>query len=301
MYHYVRPISGSKFHLLKGLELEKFKKQLDYLEDKYTIVSTEEVIDSSRNHKKLPRNACWLTFDDGYKDHYEYVLPELLKRGLKGAFFPPRNAIEKPVILDVNAIHHILCQEKNIKSLINSLNEECLQAGMKFDQINLLYRENSIPSRYDDSDTIYFKRMLQHLLPDEIRSLIVSNLFKKYVGISRKNFSNQLYMSKKELSDLIKAGMYVGSHGSNHNWLSKLSAVEQKKDIYDSLIFLDEIGAPIINWVMCYPYGDFNAETLSIIKDMGASIGITTESRVANLTYDDNLKLPRFDTNDFPQ
>ena len=83
MYHYVRPISGSKFHLLKGLELEKFKKQLDYLEDKYTIVSTEEVIDSSRNHKKLPRNACWLTFDDGYKDHYEYVLPELLKEALR--------------------------------------------------------------------------------------------------------------------------------------------------------------------------------------------------------------------------
>lgn len=47
--------------------------------------------------------------------------------------------------------------------------------------------------------------------------------------------------------------------------------------------------------------GDFNSETLAIVKDMGASIGVTTESRVANLKYDDNLKLPRFDTNDFPQ
>ena len=39
MYHYVRPIVGSKFPGIKGLELEGFKRQLDYLTKNFTFVS----------------------------------------------------------------------------------------------------------------------------------------------------------------------------------------------------------------------------------------------------------------------
>ena len=51
---------------------------------------------------------------------------------------------------------------------------------------------------------------------------------------------------------------------------------------------------------MCYPYGAYNNDTLSVIKELGASIA-TTEARKADLLNDDPLTLPRFDTNDFPQ
>ena len=40
MYHYVRPIKGSKFPGIKGLELDGFKQQLDYLTENLNIVST---------------------------------------------------------------------------------------------------------------------------------------------------------------------------------------------------------------------------------------------------------------------
>ena len=72
MYHYVRPIIGSKFPGIKGLELDGFKRQLDYLTENFTIVNTEEVVNGIRKGAKLPNNACWLTFDDGYKDHYKF-------------------------------------------------------------------------------------------------------------------------------------------------------------------------------------------------------------------------------------
>ena len=65
--------------------------------------------------------------------------------------------------------------------------------------------------------------------------------------------------------------------------------------------FLEEVGAPTSNWIMCYPYGAYNDTTLSLLKEMGASIGITTDFRKANLEIDDPLTLPRLDTNDFPQ
>jgi hypothetical protein len=46
MYHYVRPIVGSKFPGIKGLEFEGFKRQLDYLNEHFNIVTTEQVIDA---------------------------------------------------------------------------------------------------------------------------------------------------------------------------------------------------------------------------------------------------------------
>ena len=130
MYHYVRPINGSKFPGIKGLELDGFKRQLDYLKEYFNVVSTDQVINAVRNSSSLPSNACWLTFDDGYKDHSKFVLPELLKRNLHGAFFPPRVAIEEEVVLDVNLIHHILSSADDVKQLVSSLNTHCLRNGI---------------------------------------------------------------------------------------------------------------------------------------------------------------------------
>ena len=47
--------------------------------------------------------------------------------------------------------------------------------------------------------------------------------------------------------------------------------------------------------------GVSNDDTIEILKSFEAALGITTEVRVANLTSDNPFKLPRLDTNDFPQ
>ena len=301
MYHYIRPIVGSKFPGIKGLELDGFRRQLDYLSEHFAIVRTDQVIDACLKGTKLPINACWLTFDDGYKEHSEFVLPELLKRNLHGAFFPPRVAVENDVVLDVNSIHHILSSESNVKQLVANLNELCLLNGVSNDQVTSYYDEFGVANRFDDADTIYVKRMLQHVLPENIRNSITKQLFYDYVGITQSDFSRELYMNVDEVRLLVESGMYVGSHGSMHYWLDRIPAEQQEKDIVSSLEFLEHVGASTKDWVMCYPYGAYNNNTLSLLERYGASIGITTEARKADLFKDNALTLPRFDTNDFPQ
>ena len=108
-------------------------------------------------------------------------------------------------------------------------------------------------------------------------------------------------MSVDEVRKLVSSGMYVGSHGSIHCWLDRINYQKQKVDISSSLEFLEEVGAPTSNWIMCYPYGAYNDITLSLLRELGASIGITTEFRNADLEVDHPLTLPRLDTNQFPQ
>ena len=301
MYHYVRPIEGSIWSKIKGLELEGFKRQLDYLSSNYDFVTAEDVINSSKYERPLSNKACWLTFDDGYKDHYRYVLPELSKRGIQGSFFPPVRPITERTILDVNSIHHILASASNMVELVEDLNLEIRAAGFGRDEIQKLWCEYAVANRYDSKEVVYVKRLLQHALPENIRNLITSILFRKYVGLSQMEFGDELYMSVAEVKELVQAGMYVGSHGYKHLWLNKESKASQKSEIDRSLTFLAAVGARTVDWIMCYPYGAYNEETIDLLKDSKCAIGITTEVALADLSVHYPLKLLRLDTNDFPQ
>ena len=127
MYHYVRPLKNSKYPKINGLELEGFKRQLDFFLKNYKLVTAEEIIEWVRIKKRLPDNAIWLTFDDGYKDHFKYVLPELLSRNIQGTFFPPSKPILENTLLDVNAIHYILSKTEDISILLNKLKSLCIK------------------------------------------------------------------------------------------------------------------------------------------------------------------------------
>lgn len=301
MYHYVREIKNSKYPKIKGLELDGFKRQLDYLENHYDIIRAEDLINYVVSGKQLPDHPCYLTFDDGYKDHLDYVLPELLKRKLQGSFFPPVKPVTERQMLDVNSIHFILASSTDDAQLVNELNQLCLDSAIHASELDEYWNTYASANRFDTKEVIYFKRMLQHVLPEQLRHNITALLFQKYVDKNEKNFANELYLSRDDLKKLIDCGMYVGSHGYSHCWLNKVSPTSQMREIDSSLEFLKSLGAPTENWIMCYPYGAYDAHTLDILKSKKCAVGLTTKVDFAELEPSKMLELSRFDTNDLPQ
>ena len=302
MYHYVREIHNSKYPNIKGLELEGFKRQLDFLQSEFSIISAEDLIYYAENKvSNLPNNPCYLTFDDGYKDHYKYVLPELKKRKLQGSFFPIAGPILKKELLIVNAVHYILACCDREDHLVQDLNSECLKYGVTQEELKDYWSVIDKTSRYDSPKVIYVKRMLQRELPKELRYKVSNSLFEKYVGVSESEFSEKLYLSLDEIKDLISEGMYVGSHSYNHDWMDRCPFQTQMKDIELSLSFLKQIGAPTSSWIFCYPYGAYNNDTIAALKEKKCVIGLTTKFDRASLDKNKLLELSRFDTNHFPQ
>jgi len=301
MYHYVREIKKSKYPKIKGLEFEGFKRQLDYLEDNYTIISAEDLIEFSISRKPLPSNACYLTFDDGYKDHIDFVLPELLRRKLQGSFFIPVKPIVEREMVDVNSIQFILATCSDYSMLVSELNSLCHSYAISTGALSEYWNTYAKQSRFDVKEVMYIKNMLQYVLPEKIRNSVTQTLFERYVGESPSSFAEELYLSFDDTKKLVKAGMYIGSHGYNHTWLNKGTLNEQQREIDSSLEFLKSIGAPTDNWIMCYPYGAYNENTLTILGSKKCAIGLTTEVGFAELNGSSLLELARFDTNDFPQ
>ena len=99
MYHYVRP-GSEEYPNLNSLDVEIFKRQLDYFEKEYGFLSKDEYQSAVRKGEN-PKGVV-LTFDDGFKDHFEYVLPELRKRGLWGIFYIPTGVYQNNELLGVH-------------------------------------------------------------------------------------------------------------------------------------------------------------------------------------------------------
>jgi len=84
-------------------------------------------------------------------------------------------------------------------------------------------------------------------------------------------------------------------------WMSKENRKNQEKEINLSLEFLKNVGASVKEWIMCYPHGDYNSETLDVLREKNCSIGLTSKSGLNQLNKNNLFELLRFDTNDFPQ
>jgi peptidoglycan/xylan/chitin deacetylase (PgdA/CDA1 family) len=303
MYHYVRDLQRSRFPAIKGLSMERFHRQLDYIGTHYTPIAAEDLMEALASPQMdLPPNAILLTFDDGYADHFTNVFPLLDARGIRGCFFPPAQAILEHKVLDVNKIQFVLATAPDSGALLDqvfaSLSEFRSQYDLKTREAYLLAMTGE--HRYDTRQVTILKRLLQRELPEAVRVEIVRRLFAKHVTADEEAFACELYMSMDQISCLRRHGMHIGSHGYTHAWLNHLSPEAQAVEIDRSLEFLRTFGIDEDERTMCYPYGGLNDSLLQTLRARHFRVGFTVEARVADLDADDSLTLPRVDTNDLP-
>ena len=272
-----------------------------YFRKHYHFISAEELHHALYHGDALPPRSVLLTFDDGYLDHYLHVLPVLESYGIKGCFFPPVCAIRDRAILSVNKIHFILCCAQSTAAVAAFIRDQVdCEAQRNPDVQAAATYENPIdnPYRYDTPEVSYIKCMLQKQLPEAFRDRLIDQLFARFVTQDTRGFADELYLSQAHLAMMQALGHHIGSHGSRHYWLGSLSSEGQLVDISQSRRFLQELGMTTLS--ICYPYGDYNDETLAIVHKEGFTMGFCTRVGEADLTANP-LTLSRWDTNDFPK
>ena len=301
MYHYTRDLKHSRYPEIRGLDVHLFRSQMEFFREHCHVVRMEQVIEAVKEKTPLPDNAVLLTFDDGYADNYSFAFPILEEFGFQGSFFIPGKTFSTHQLLDVNKIHYILASA-DIRKLVTDVKEKMdFYRGREYEYpaTQELWDRYAIENRFDGKDVVFVKRILQTVLPEKLRAQIASDLFEKYVGVTEERLAYELYMTSEQIRTLKRHGMFIGIHGYDHYWLGNLSPAQMREDVSKALDTMDEF----INrreWVMNYPYGNYNDDVLTFIKENGARIGLTTEVRAAMLDKDPALQLPRLDCNDFP-
>jgi len=299
MYHYIRP-RDIEYPFFNSLDISIFKRQLDYFSKKYGFISVNEFIESINTGEV--KKGVLLTFDDGFKDHYQYVLPELKKRHITGFFYIPTNhyKLKSPErkLLGVHRVHYLLGKYDAallFNEIINMIDTSFLEVDKMSEFDTEIYKdqENS-KSQYD------FKRMFNYYIKYEHRDEILDSLMKKY--FDETELYKLTYLDESEFIEIENEGNIVGSHTENHCVLSRLPFNEQLREIGDSFAFLEsKLSMPVKSF--CYPYGlssSYNLETLDILRKLNVHHAfVVGNCEVNSKIIKNKFEITRIDCNRF--
>lgn len=284
MYHYVH--NKEEYNVsLKSLSVHQFEKQIRYLKKNYDIIDPSiffSIIEGKKRHK----NYVLLTFDDGYKDHIKNVEPILDIYNIKALFFISTSTLKENSFLDVNKIQILLEKFNDDIELIRVLKKELDHTT----NINFEYKN---PNSFDNNVRSEIKNLLQWKIENKIRTKLLDDLFNQYCKdeINSTNF----YMNLHDLKSLVRKGHHIGLHTHNHNNLMRLGMEEQKIDIIKSLNYLKKSNLLKNPISFCYPYGQYNLNTLKILKNLKIKYGFKIGNKDFNRKYN-YLEIPRIDT-----
>lgn len=292
MYHYVRDNIAEGTPNLKSLDIKKFRSQLDWLCKHFSPLSFEDYQEHIATEKPFPNDAFLLTFDDGLKDHYSYVFPELKKRGLFGFFFINSKVYTEQQPLEVHMTHFVL------DKIGSKRFTEQVVAKLKDYNIEVPEFNKEGVYRYDNSQYAIIKKMMNYSIEFDIRDQILDEVFYQYFN-SKEDFIRDVYATESELQEMIDGGMVIGSHTHAHRVLSRLSPEQQLEDLRKSAAHLKQV-FNINNSVFCYPYGHthtYDDHTLAILEEYNFHSAFNTKRGTTRLATG-KYELGRFDTAD---
>ena len=299
MYHYIGEAdeNSSSLHYL---ELEDFKKQLDYFRDNFGFVTRDDW-QSVVNGKSVPAQSdrVLLTFDDGLKCHYKHVLPELLKRNLWGLFFVSTGPFRTSKLLNVHAAH-LLLYEVNPSSLLIEMQD--LIPSSVLDNYYKAYTFSSVYSNHsDEHNAKFFKFLINYCLEPDLQNECIERLAKTFaIDLS----SHDFYMSAAELRELAQNGNIIGCHSVNHLVMSNLNRQKQEEEIAEASVYFKQ-GNFYDELVYCHPFGipsSYNEITLDILSQHNCAYAFAVKSQDFDETKfkKERFVLPRYDCNEYP-
>jgi peptidoglycan/xylan/chitin deacetylase (PgdA/CDA1 family) len=148
---------------------------------------------------------------------------------------------------------------------------------------------------------VFLKGLLQLPFPGNAQSRICSELFTEFVTDDEQGLADRVYMNLSQLKELKSAGMLVGSHTVSHPWLDTLDQNSQRREILESVEYLQENDLMEDEWGAAYPYGAHDDSLLEVMQEAGCSFALTTQAILAIVDPASKFTIARLDTNDLPK
>ena len=222
-----------------ALKIENFKKLLQY------VVKHYSVIDFSEMESKTAKPKLVLTFDDGYHDFMENVLPLLQKAKLPCNMNIVTNCVENTELIWTQRLNHIFnfLKERN-QTFSFSLPEEAVD--IDFSKQRLFYVKNKIQTQLYN----YPIATIRKILAD------AENALPGYVPGKDK------MMSWEDVIYCSNNGVRIGSHTISHG---SLKNIVDEGTLHNELFLSRQIIESRINKqvdTIAFPNGQYNDKVI---------------------------------------
>ena len=302
VYHFVRNMHETPYPGIKGRLVDDFVGQVEYLCRHHEALTMRDLILYLDGERSLPQNGFYLTFDDGFRDHYDTVLPVLKSHNLEAAFFPMTEPLVHARVPSMEKLRFLM-RTLDFHVFTDEFRDTVDRLFPQFDTSRLMFQgEQADEARsfnsFDELEVSHFKRFTTVEMPREIRNAVLDYMFPRYFGTDAE-FIKELYMNWDELTALQAEGMVVGAHTVTHPWLPVLSQDEQATEINDSFDALQEKLDDRVE-VFSYPYGGYDESTLAVLSRRNSCRLALTDREGVGCHRAKPLEVERLDTTHLP-
>ena len=260
---------------LLDLDLSGFERVLEATTRIFQIKPLEEAVLALRAGNLPPRTAC-ITFDDGYPDWINGVVPVLEKNNAHATFFITTGQFSGVPLWNERILHAIAhISEKTVS----------LTLGEGLENINVATVEHK------QAAVQKIQSILKYFEPIKREQFL--HLLESIAGCA----SSQVpVLSGAGLREIHAKGFGIGAHSVNHPILSRCTPKDAYREIAESREELEGLIKGAVQ-TFAYPNGitgkDFTSEHVEMVRRAGFTTAFTTDRGAA--TGDSSvLQLPRF-------
>ncbi len=284
MYHRVNDLLFDPFEL--AVSPDNFDQQLQVLKTNYKVVPVNELVDRLQKKMLAPNSVC-ITFDDGYADNYTQAKPLLEKHGCPATFYIASGFAESTCLFWWDELQYILLNTPRFPSSL-SLRINGALFAYQLENDGRLTPEDWLRQRTwvfaDPPPTqrcglyVSLWKQLKPLAHREQQAVLAQ--LKAWAGLNEVFGAESLSMTEHQLQEMSNHPLFdIGVHTNTHPALSLLTHVGQFREIFECKQYLEEKHHKKMQTIS-YPYGDYNAATLEIVKRQNLRGAFTTDERV---------------------
>jgi peptidoglycan/xylan/chitin deacetylase (PgdA/CDA1 family) len=295
MYHRVVPEGTSAhdqpwllFRSLPGIVVspEMFKRQIAFLTEHFSVISLETLIEHIDNKKSPERPSVVMTFDDGWRDNYEYALPVLKHASAPATIFLSTGFVGTTRIYWPERLLYLFGHGDRTKLSVSDLPQELLSAKLE----TLLTEMTAADSDALKSQLEECIKILKSARP-EAREELMAALLKQFWPNGAEQISERVVLDWNEIKMMQMENISFGSHGVNHELFTKISGDEAERELRESAgTIVARLHPEILT--LAYPNGNHNEAVRRCALELGYRCAVTVKRGVASTTGD-IMTLPR--------
>ena len=260
--HRVSPFERGKLSVNENMKVspEFFESFIvDLIAKDYKFISLDRLYEVLKNQETVKKYIV-LTFDDGYKDNYDFAYPILKKYNIPFTIYITTSFPEMTAILWWYVLEDIVI---NNDKVILSNNEEYLCKTNK----------QKISSFID------IRKIIMHLNPNSFvkdLDLLLANY-----AIDWKSKCEELAISWSQIQELSKDKLVtIAGHTINHYPLNKLTISKAKFEIVEANNLIESKIGKLVNH-LAYPFGgisEINQREIELVKSLNLKTAVTTRN-----------------------
>ena len=290
MYHRINTLPTDPWQLC--VTPANFEEHLQILHKKKSVISLPQLTEQWEN-KKLLNNSVVLTFDDGYADNFYNAKPLLEKYGIPATFFLTTGKLVSQKEFWWDVLETIFLQKANLPRHFSlTINDQLVNFDLG-DEATLTEDGIQKHSNWTADKPPATRRCLLYyevwkrlkFIGHEIQEKAIDDI-KIWAGLNNGANDCNRCITADELMTFSKNDLFhFGAHTQMHQALATLNYQQQKKEIEESKLFIKQSLQKEVP-SFAYPYGNYNNESIEILKQLNYKVAVTTEQRTINQKTD---------------